>query len=1760
MKNHDPKIYLVFKKKKMFDAKRRRIEASRDGITDLTNNHTKHMISAVKFGMYSAKEIHKISVIPGKGLHEINIHDANLPKFNGVNDMRLGVVDLRTHCPTCGNGVDECTGHFGHIDLVVPVYHIGFTSTILMTLRSVCFWCSALLVDKTDPKLVQFVQSESRIPKKVRFTFITSIAKSKTCCLECGGRQPQYTKGNAETALIDAVWDAKIIAKLEPEEQAIAKSKFLASDAHQILKDMSPEDAEFLGLHHPENMIITTLIVPPPSIRPSITVSLGSRAKGQDDITRNIKDIIKCNEEMKTKLQANPSLFPEAGRPTESFIKDIRRLQACVSSHIGAGGDESGTAAVAAGGGKSRKRNGASLRKRLKGKNGRMRGQIMGKRVDFSARTVIKPDPCIDADEVSVPPYFATILTVPVKVTARNIFILQKRVRVGPGKLDGAATVVDDKGRVIDLKYAADRDTIRLQIGWVVRRYLANGDRVILNRQPSLHKESMMVHKVRIAKSGSTMGLNLTCVTPYNADFDGDEMNMYVVQSVEEMAELEGIMSVAANIVSPQSNKPVQGLVQDALVGAFLLTKESVRLTKSDIMDLCMVIQYYKSGTRSDVSMADRIPPPRHGHLWAGSQVMSMLFPEDLTLKRHVRGLQAKDATTDTKERVVEIVNGHLVRGRLCKDTLGTGSNGIVHILYRNYCPDTAVRFMSDMMRVTNRYLTKRGFSMGLADMVTPRHVRLKVDQVIDEGLAGIDAFTRQALDAGAYPEQIEDAIMNRLQGIADIAGRVVTSALDVDHNGLLTGIESGAKGKMANMGQIMACGGQATVEGVRLKGSKWHRALPCMKRADISPLACGYIVNPYNVGLTPPEFYFHAQNGREGIVDTACKTAKTGYIHRKVEKALESACVAYDMTVRDADGSIIEYCYGGDGNDATHLIKQPVHNDPENTCPQFAQLWQQFCDTRRNMFFRDLEAVVHVPCDVPSLIETVVAKRLVSLLPKDNQTITEQEVETQVNELCYELAMEAHTGAPPRMPNWDAVLETSLVIRHALQPRLIVHKHALTRGEFASIMTRIRKDHQKARVAPGEMVGSVAAEAAAEPMMQMTLNTFKFTGQSAQNVTQGVPRIEEIIHCTKIIKTPSMKIPMAGGFAECERAVRDYASVLPKAFLHNVVESSMVIYDPDPSATVVDQDRELCDLHFMLFGQYADIDVTGLSTHVIRFALDRQRVMERSLTPALVGEIIQRFCSVSFSEVIASDVNMDPWVVRVRLGGVRTMIDKDGLSDAARQDLEKSIMQSIQNTMLQSVCLGGIEGVHSVVVTTVSDHRLESKKRFCIETDGTCLPQIFTLDDVVWDEVISNDICEVEELMGIEAAAAVTHNELHKVIAFDNNYVNQRHIHMIINWMTCKGKLTPISRHGINHLDTGPLVRASFEETDTVLFEAALFMERDDVKSITASMCVHRLARMGTGVVDILTEYPYKLLCEEYNALKKKAEMPLSKVIQSMATTAPRLDEKEDDNAWMELSDSESSDSDEISRRKSRAQMILTEAQRLEQIKEWLWNDYGNTFDEAARFRTLREKEPCGIPIAPTSFVPATVFSDTKPRNILASAMQENLVSSFVPLSPVLPTQDGEQEHENPIMRQVVIDQKDPLALLAKRKMGDIKRPFIPMSPMLIDNILMACKRRDDSPKQNQQKQPFIHPLQKGIHLRNVCSLISITVPSKIFDTKGKISFSLFDDLLKTLSVPAPPPRQAAVKRDRSPPPPSKPDPRQIPLTMFKRIRKNKE
>ena len=1723
----------------MLDAKRRRIEASRDGITDLTNNDTKHVISAVKFGIYSSKEIHKISVIPNKGLHEINIHDANLPKFNGVNDMRMGGVDLRTHCPTCGNGVDECTGHFGHIDLVVPVYHIGFTSTILMTLRSVCFWCSALLVDKTDPKLVQLVQADS-IPKKVRFTFITSIAKSKTCCLECGGRQPQYTKGNAETALIDAVWDAKIVAKLDPDEQATVKSKFLASDAHQILKDMSPEDAAFLGLEHPENMIISTLIVPPPSIRPSITVSLGSRAKGQDDITRNIKDIIKCNEEMKAKLQANPLLFPDTGRPTESFIKDIRRLQACVSSHIGAGGDESGTAAVAAGGGKTRKRNGASLRKRLKGKNGRMRGQIMGKRVDFSARTVIKPDPCIDADEVSIPPYFAKILTVPVKVTARNIFALQRRVRVGPGQIGGAATVVDDKGRVIDLKFCSDRDTIRLQIGWVVRRYITNGDKVILNRQPSLHKESMMVHKVRIAKSGSTMGLNLTCVTPYNADFDGDEMNLYVVQSVEEMAELQEIMSVAANIVSPQSNKPVQGLVQDALVGAFLLTKASVRLTRAEIMDLCMVIQYYKSGTKDHVSMADRIPPPLHGNKWSGRQVMSMLFPEDLTLKRFVRGLQAKDAGSDAKERVVEIKGGHLLQGRLCKDTLGTGSNGIVHILYRNYSPDTAVRFMSDMMRVTNRYLTKRGFSMGLADMVTPLPVRLKVDQVIDEGLAAIDTFTHAALDAGAYPEQIEDAIMNRLQGIADIAGRVVTSALDVDDNGLLTGIEAGAKGKIANMGQIMACGGQATVEGVRLKGSKWHRSLPSMKRGDISPLACGYIVNPYNVGLSPTEFFFHAQNGREGIVDTACKTAKTGYIHRKVEKALESASVAYDMTVRDADGSIIEYCYGGDGFDATHLIKQPLRIGDGKDCPTIAELWERFCETHRTMFFRDLDVVVHVPCDVPSVIETVIAKR--SGDPQD--LVSDQDITEQLDELCWELAMDAHTGAPPRQPNWDAVLETSLVIRLSIHP----HRHHLSRSEFALILQIIRDDHQKARVAPGEMVGSVAAEAAAEPMMQMTLNTFKFTGQSAQNVTQGVPRIEEIIHCTKIIKTPSMRIPMAGGFAECERAVRDFASVLPKAFLHNVVESSMVIYDPDVSCTVIPEDREVVDLHHNLFGQHND--VPGLSTHVIRFALDRQRVMERSLTPALVGELIQRFTSVSFSEVIASDVNMDPWVVRVRLGAVREMMDKDGLGAETCREMERSIMQSIQNTMLQSVCLGGIDKVASVVVTSVSDHRLESKKRFCIETDGTCLSSIFALDDVVWDEVISNDICEVEELMGIEAAAAVTHYELHKVIAFDNNYVNQRHIHMIINWMTCKGKLTPISRHGINHLDTGPLVRASFEETDTVLFEAALFKERDDVKSITASMCVHRLAKMGTGVVDILTEYPYKLLWEEYTSLKKKSELS-SKVVQSTATSAPRLDDKDDENAWMELSDSESSDTDEISRRQTRAQMILTESQRMEQIKEWLWNDYGNTYDEAARFRTLREHMPHGIPIAPTSFVPAAVYSDAKPRNILASAMQQNLVSSFIPLSPVLPLSDGDEDGER--MKQMPINQKDPLASLAKRKMGDIKRPFIPMSPMLIDTILTACKQ---SPHHDHQK---IHPLQKGIHLRNVCSLISRTVPSKIFDTKGKISFSMFDDLLKTMYAPPPLPRAAATKRERSPPPPSKPDPRQIPLTMFKRIRKQK-
>ena len=495
-------------------------------------------IIGIQFSVLSPEEIRKGSVA------EITTRDTyvnNKPVIGGLFDPRMGILDPGLVCPTDGLNYMQTPGYFGHIELARPVFYIQYLNTILKILRCVCTKCSKLLISKVTHSHIMSMDS------RARWQYIFSRAsKIKTCGQEtedgCGCRQPSRIKKDG-LATIFAEWDET----KDTEGSGKQIFKLIPETVLKIFRRISDEDVRFMGFSpiwsRPDWFICQVLAVPPPAVRPSVMHDAQQRS--EDDISHIIVNIIKANKTLQEKIQQNAA---------SKVIDDWHTvLQYYIATMID--NRIPGVASVAQRSGRALK----SLKERLIGKQGRVRGNLMGKRVDQSARSVIGPDPNISISELGVPKAIAMNITFPAVVNRRNKRFLTKLVVNGPDKYPGANILEKNNGYNRSLRHT-DRNSIVLEEGDVVHRHLLDGDPILFNRQPTLHRMSMMCHLVKIMKKGNTFRLNVADTKPYNADFDGDEMNLHAPQDEESAAELRYLAAVPKQIISPASNSPIIGI------------------------------------------------------------------------------------------------------------------------------------------------------------------------------------------------------------------------------------------------------------------------------------------------------------------------------------------------------------------------------------------------------------------------------------------------------------------------------------------------------------------------------------------------------------------------------------------------------------------------------------------------------------------------------------------------------------------------------------------------------------------------------------------------------------------------------------------------------------------------------------------------------------------------------------------------------------------------------------------------------------------------------------------------------------------------------------------------------------------------------------------------------------------------------------------------------------------------------------------------
>ncbi len=880
-----------------------------------TYSRTK-LIDKIKFGLLSPDEIRKMSA--ARIITADTYDEDGLPIPSGLMDQRLGTIEPGQRCQTCGNLVSNCMGHFGHIELARPVIHVGYSKKVLKVLRSICPECSRLMLTEEEKEKFHSEQQQHRIiffeGDEDASKIVFKRARKSKVCPYCGAKKKKIIIEKPTTYY--------------EEEESKGSRRLTPIEILERLKKMTDNDLRILGIS-PENarlewVIFTVLPIPPVCARPSITLDSGIRS--EDDLTHKLVDVIRINQRLRENI--------DAGAP-HLIVEDLWEL---LQYHITTYFDNQVSGIPPA-----RHRSGRALRtltQRLKGKEGRFRSNLSGKRVDFSARSVISPNPYISINEVGVPIEIAKILTIPTNVNDWNIEEMKQMVINGPFRHPGANYIIRNDRRRIDLRYVKNRKIIAdtLAPGFTVERHLSDGDLVLFNRQPSLHRMSIMAHEVRIM-DGRTFRLNLTVCPPYNADFDGDEMNLHVPQSEEARTEAELLLKVQEHILSPRFGGPILGGIQDFISSVFQFTSLNSLYKKKDALNLLYMGGIFD--TNPDFKLENLIPiQTEPENLYSGKQIFSSLFPDDLNIKvksKFCKKCEVCEEENCKYDAYVVIKNGELITGTIDENSFGPmQSNSILQRIIKDHGNARGRQFLDNATKMLLYVIRQNGMTIGLDEVYVHGHAYEAIQKVLkdadEEADTLINAFYEEdttvlkRAPGRSLKETLELRIRQLLAEARKKAEEIAADFIgDEAHSVIMT--KSGARGNILNLGQMSAVVGQQAIRGERINRGYSQRTLPHFKVNDLTPKSRGFVESSYRNGLKPEEFFFHAMGGREGLVDTAVRTSTSGYMQRRLVNALQDMVVENDNTVRNSDKNIIQFYYGDDGIDPMHTD----HSDAVN-------------------------------------------------------------------------------------------------------------------------------------------------------------------------------------------------------------------------------------------------------------------------------------------------------------------------------------------------------------------------------------------------------------------------------------------------------------------------------------------------------------------------------------------------------------------------------------------------------------------------------------------------------------------------------------------------------------------------------------------------------------------------------------------------------------------------------------------------------------
>ncbi len=975
-------------------------------------------------------------------------------------------------------------------------------------------------------------------------------------------------------------------------------------------------------------------------------------------------------------------------------------------------------------------------------------------------------------------------------------------------------------------------------------------------------------------------------------------MNLHMPQDPESESELKNLAAVPYQIISPANNSAIIGIYQDSMLGSYRFTRENIDFTQKDAMNLLMMFN------RINPSQLNKNAKERISNF----EILSQIMPP-LTLKVKNKQYDGDKEKSDTSNNIIEIIDGKYIRGQMDKGILGSGTKGLIHRTCNDFGNMASSQFIDDLQNIITEYMKQSAFSVGISDLITDSKTNDKIVSIITEKKNDVKNLIDQ-VKIGVFEnnsgktneEEFETKINNILSKAQNEAGRESLKSLDKD-NRFVVMFNAGSKGSEINIQQMTACLGQQNVDGKRIPYGFEHRTLPHYTKYDDSAIARGFVESSYINGLSPQELFFHAMGGRVGLIDTAVKTSTTGYIQRRLIKGLEDLMVNYDMTIRTNKNKVVQFSYGDDSIDTVKVENQDLpivdmsvqdiyshiaiiddktkaksisgmfiksaytrQKKQEDALSEKCQFYINFMIENRNKIVKNVfngksEKIVRVPVAFAYIIQNIIGQQGINKNSLVDITMLEaydmiEKAFAQLNLIVF---------APPT--------ELFKVLYfYYLSPKDLLLNKRFNKNALDILLQTIILTYKRAIVAPGEMVGMIAAQSIGEPTTQMTLNTFHFAGvASKSNVTRGVPRIEEILSLSASMKNPSLTVYLK----EDEQSDKDKANTIQYMLEHTklaeIVISISVCFDPDDLNTLISEDKltmsQYRDFENMIdecIGQELGEETHEKSKWVIRMEMDPEIMLEKNITMDDVNFTLNNTYKEELS-CVYSDYNSDKLVFRIRMNNIlKNAYGKSGKKikvNPLDQSDQIYILKNFQDQLLDGIVLRGVKNVNKVILRKIKDNLVEKGGAYIkediwvLDTIGTNLIDVLGLEYIDSRRTVSNDIVEIFNVLGVEAARQCIYNELSEVLEFDGAYVNAHHMALLCDRMTFTSKLISIFRHGINNDDIGPIAKASFEETPEMFLKAARHAELDSLRGVSANVMCGQEGLFGTAAFQVVLD-----------------------------------------------------------------------------------------------------------------------------------------------------------------------------------------------------------------------------------------------------------------------------------------------------------------